>query len=172
MTQTTVHKGPARVYQDEEQALDEWKRCMGQFAAGVTVITALDSMGRAVGTTVSAFSSLSLRPRLLLVCLDRRSRTLEAIRHGGCFAVNMLAAGEGELALNFGRKGEDQFAGIAHARGFLGCPLLERVCARIECRLETIHDGGDHDILIGSPVRVEVMPENAPLVYYAGRFVP
>jgi 3-hydroxy-9,10-secoandrosta-1,3,5(10)-triene-9,17-dione monooxygenase reductase component len=102
----------ADALQDEKLKLSQWKQSMGQFASGVVVITARDASGNAVGTTVSAFSSVSLQPRLLLACLDRQSRTLAAIRLSGCFAVNVLAAGEAQLAFNFGRKGSDQFAGV------------------------------------------------------------
>ncbi|MFZ3121058.1 MAG: flavin reductase family protein [Variovorax sp.] len=166
MTGTT-----AEVSQDAQLERARWKQSMGQFAAGVTVVTSRDAAGQAVGTTVSAFSSLSLQPRLLLVCLDGKSRTLAAIRHSGCFAVNVLAAGEEALAFRFGRKGNDQFAGVPHVDGALGCPLLEPVCTRIECHLEVIHAGGDHDILVGRPTQVDVMPGVAPLVYHAGRFL-
>ena len=162
----------ADALQDEKLKLSQWKQSMGQFATGVVVITARDASGNAVGTTVSAFSSVSLQPRLLLACLDRQSRTLAAIRQSGCFAVNVLAASEAQLAFNFGRKGSDQFAGVSHVYGVLGCPLLDRVCTRVECHLEAIHAGGDHDILIGRPEQVEVMAGDAPLVYYAGRFLP
>jgi|SRR5471032_2380670 len=156
---------------DDQAELLLWKRSMGQFASGVTVITTVDAQGNPLGTTASAFSSLSLRPRLLLVCLDHNSRTLAAIRQHGSFAVNVLTADAAELAFVFGRKGDQQFVGIPHNWGALGCPLLEQVCTRIECHIEAIHEGGDHSILVGRPERVQVMDEAIPLVYHGGQFI-
>jgi flavin reductase (DIM6/NTAB) family NADH-FMN oxidoreductase RutF len=172
MSATMPSAGEAAASQDVQMQVSQWKQSMGQFAAGVVVVTARDASGEPVGTTVSAFSSLSLQPRLLLVCLNRQSRTLAAIRQSGCFAVNVLAAGEAQLAFKFGRKGADKFAGVSHVDGVLGCPLLGPVCTRVECHLEAIHAGGDHDILVGRPEQVEVMADKGPLVYHAGRFLP
>ncbi|QJI37100.1 flavin reductase family protein [Pseudomonas sp. ADAK13] len=171
MSQSTlVHIGD-NITDDEQAELFLWKRSMGQFVSGVTVITTADPKGNPLGTTVSAFSSVSLRPRLLLVCLDQNSRTLAAIRQHGSFAVNVLTADAAELAYVFARKGDQQFVGIPHNWGALGCPLLEQVCTRIECHIDAIHEGGDHCILVGRPEGVQVMDEAAPLVYHGGQFI-
>lgn len=149
----------------------DWRRTMGQFPSGVTIVTS--RVGEeAVGTTVSAFSSLSLDPMLLIVCLDHNSQTRSAILRSGVFAVNILASGQQALALQFGRsKGGDKFSGIDFQTAETGSPLLPGACANIDCILERLIDGGDHDILIGRPRSLCINEDATPLIYHRGRFL-
>ena len=163
-------EAPENQYSEEDQ-ISRWKETMGLFASGLTVITAVDGDGGLTGSTVSAFSSLSLRPRLLLVCLDKRSRTLEVVRQSGRFAVNFLSDDARDLAFKFGSKEADKFAGVSWQQGYLGCPLLEQSCASIECWVEDIHEGGDHDILVGSPCQINRDMERSPLIYHRSKFI-
>ncbi|MDB5454756.1 MAG: flavin reductase domain protein FMN-binding [Caulobacter sp.] len=147
------------------------RRALGSFAAGVTVVTTqLD--GQLVGTTVSAFSALSLDPPLVLACLKRDSRTLAAVRQTAAFCVNILCAEQGELAHAFAKSGcDDRFALTAVEAGVTGAPLLAGCATHIECDLHAVHDGGDHEILVGRVLRVVVDEAKTPLVYVRGRFL-
>ena len=149
----------------------DFRKAMGSFAAGVTVVTTCQD-GRLVGTTVSAFSALSLDPPLVLVCLKRDSRTLAAVSETGGFCVNILAADQGPMAYAFAKSGcDDRFALTAVEAGVCGAPVLAGCAAIIECELHAAHDGGDHEILVGRVLRVAVDDSKAPLVYVRGGFL-
>jgi flavin reductase (DIM6/NTAB) family NADH-FMN oxidoreductase RutF len=149
-----------------------FREAMGHFATGVTVVTSVDANGEPVGTTASAVSSLSLDPPLMLVCFDRASLTLAAIRHHGAFVVNMLAAPQRELSANFARRGfAAAWDGVDHRPGFTGSPRLHDVLAIVECTVEYRLPGGDHEIIVGRVRDVEVAQEGtAPLVYWRGDY--
>lgn len=149
----------------------DFRKAMGSFAAGVTVVTVCHE-GRLAGTTVSAFSSVSMDPPLVLVCLKRDSRTLAALSRVGSFCVNILASDQGDLAHRFARSGaDDRFALTAVEAGACGAPLLSGAVAAVECELHAAHDGGDHEILVGRVLRVVVDEAKAPLVYVRGAFL-
>src|SRR5271166_2139153 len=134
---------------DADLTSEEFRRAVGHFATGVTVVTSVGPDGQPVGTTANAVSSLSLDPPLILVCFDRASLTLEAIRSHGAFVVNVLAAPQRELAANFARRGaEAVWAGVQHGPGPTGSPRLEGALATLECTVEHSLPGGDHEIVI------------------------
>lgn len=148
-----------------------WRAAMGSFASGVVIVTTLNGAGQPVGTTVSAFSSVSLEPPLLLVCLDQKSRTRAAVQKAGHFCINILAAHQGALARLFAGPGAtDRFANVATTPGVLGAPQIQGALVTVDCRLYALHAAGDHDILIGQGLRIEATP-GAPLVYSQGRFL-
>jgi flavin reductase (DIM6/NTAB) family NADH-FMN oxidoreductase RutF len=151
---------------------DELRLAMGRFATGVTVVTSRDRFGAPVGTTANAVTSLSLDPPLLLVCLERRSLTLAALREYGAFAVNVLAAPQREVSAAFARRGSDgAWAGVRHHACLTDCPALSDALATIDCRVERIHPGGDHEIVIGRAVDTQ-LPDSAPapLVFHEGGY--
>lgn len=149
----------------------DFRKAMGSFAAGVTVVTACHD-GRLVGTTVSAFSSVSMDPPLVMVCLKRDSRTLAALSQAGAFCVNILAQEQGNLAYRFAKSGaDDRFALTAVEAGVCGAPLLAGCVAAVECELHAAHDGGDHEILVGRVLRVVTDETKTPLVYVRGGFL-
>jgi flavin reductase (DIM6/NTAB) family NADH-FMN oxidoreductase RutF len=144
---------------------------MGSFAAGVTVVTVCHE-GRLVGATVSAFSSVSMDPPLVMVCLKRDSRTLAALSQARTFCVNILASDQGDLAHRFAKSGaDDRFALTAVEAGICGAPLLAGATAVVECELHAAHDGGDHEILVGRVLRVVTDETKTPLVYVRGGFL-
>lgn len=149
----------------------KWRDTMANFASGVTIITSIDELGNAVGSTVSAFSSLSLDPMLLLVCLDNRSRTLGHIEKQKSFAVNILSKDQKDVAFLFGSKTDDKFDRIDYLIGHHGLPLLKKTCVSIECELTAIHDGGDHKILVGKPLSLLQSETQAPLIFHKGQFI-
>ena len=150
----------------------EFRRAMGHFATGVTVITSVGRDGRPVGTTANAVSSLSLDPPLLLVCFDQSSQTLAAIRAYGAFAVNVLAAPQEELSANFARRGPTAvWDGVPHRPGLTGSPRLHGVLATLECTVEHRLPGGDHEIVVGRVRDAQTGDgESAPLLFWRGRY--
>lgn len=148
------------------------RHALGHFPTGVTVVTTVGADGGPVGTTASAFSSLSLDPPLLLVCLDRASETLAALADHGAFAINVLAEGQEHLSGNFARRGADSsWEGVSHRPGATGSPRLDGVLAVLDCRLEHRLDGGDHEIVIGRLHELEVAPgELSPLLHWRGSY--
>ena len=158
---------------DTDQITHERVRhALGHFATGVTVVTSRASDGAPVGTTVSAVSSVSLSPPLLLVCLERSSHTLAAIRSHCAFAINVLAEGQEHLSANFARRGAAAaWEDVRHRHGHSGSPVIDDVLAVLDCRLERCVDGGDHEIVIGLLLGLEAgTREQAPLLHYRGDY--
>jgi flavin reductase (DIM6/NTAB) family NADH-FMN oxidoreductase RutF len=148
------------------------RHALSHFATGVTVVTSRAPNGAPCGTTASAVSSLSLAPPLLLVCLDRSSQTLAAIREHTAFAINVLAEGQERLSVNFARRGT---AAIWEDVGFrvsaMGNPHLPGVLAAFDCRLERCLDGGDHEIVVGRLAALLHSAEDlGPLLHYRGSY--
>jgi flavin reductase (DIM6/NTAB) family NADH-FMN oxidoreductase RutF len=133
----------------------------------VTVVTALHR-GRPHGTTVSAFSSLSLEPPLIVVSLDRGSELLSILHETGRFGVNVLHEGQAEHALSFARKGADKFAGVEWD-GHGGLPRLPEATAWLACRAKELFPGGDH-VLVTGLVEDAERSELPPLVYRERNF--
>jgi len=148
----------------------EFRQAMGHFATGVTVVTSLGPDGQPVGTTASAVSSLSLDPPLVLVCFDRSSLTLRAVRAHRAFVVNVLAAPQRHLSANFARRGPAAaWDGVRHRPGPTGSPRLEGVLAALECTVESSFPGGDHEIVVGRVREVETGDgEASPLLFWRG----
>jgi flavin reductase (DIM6/NTAB) family NADH-FMN oxidoreductase RutF len=148
---------------------DEFRRACGRFATGVTVATVLDREGTPHGLTVSSFTSVSLNPPLILICLGHDVTVIDAFRAATHFGVNVLPAARRDLSERFARKGFDRFDGLAWERGATGVPLLPGVLASIECATHERFSSGDHDIFVGRMVRTKVT-EGDPLLYFAGRY--
>ncbi|MGE0490038.1 MAG: flavin reductase family protein [Vulcanimicrobiota bacterium] len=148
----------------------DYRDCIGNFATGVAIVTAGEG-GTKTGMTVNSLTSVSLEPPLLLFCPKNGSHTLEVIRRTGTFAVNLLTDGQGDLCGRFaGRCEGDRFAGVAHRTGpFTGAPLLDGCLARLECRIHAIHPGGDHSIVIGEVVGLDVGESASPLCFWTGK---
>jgi flavin reductase (DIM6/NTAB) family NADH-FMN oxidoreductase RutF len=150
----------------------EFRHAIGHFATGVTVVTSIGPDGVPVGTTANAVSSLSLDPPLILVCFDRASLTLEAVRSHGAFAVNVLAAPQQHLSSNFARRGlSAAWDEVRHRPGSTGSPRLHGVLAVLECTVEHRLPGGDHEIVVGRVREVETAADGvAPLLYWRGAY--
>jgi len=148
---------------------DRFRSVMGHFATGVTVVTATTPEGP-VGMTANAVASLSLDPLLLLVAIDNQARTLPAIRETGRFGVNVLHAGQEELARLFGSKRpeSEKFAGVPHTVHD-GIPVIEDALAWVGCRLERLIPGGDHTIGIGAVEAAEA-GDGDPLLWFRGSY--
>jgi flavin reductase (DIM6/NTAB) family NADH-FMN oxidoreductase RutF len=149
-----------------------FRDAIGHFATGVTVVTSVGADGEPVGTTASAVTSLSVDPPLVLVCFDRASQTLHAVRAHGAFVVNVLAAPQRHLSANFARRGlAAAWDGVRHRRGPTGSPRLAGVLAALECTVEHRLPGGDHEIVVGRVREVETSGHDAaPLLYWRGSY--
>lgn len=148
----------------------ELRRLMSRWTTGVAVVTSRDETGPR-GATTNALTSLSLDPPLVLVALDRDSNTLRAVRASGSFCVNVLAAGQDELARRFATKasGEEKLAGVPHDLAE-GMPVLHGALAWLVCALEQELAGGDHTILVGRPLEAGGDQDAQPLVFFGGRY--
>src|SRR5262245_40101805 len=145
-----------------------FRRCLGAFATGVTVITAQSGDQRA-GVTATSFSSVSLDPPLILWSVSRSARSFPVFRDATHFAVNILAASQVEVSQCFASPEPDRFAGMRWRPGVGGAPLLEGVVAHLECSTEAQYDGGDHLIIVGR-VRNFLQFEGAGLLFAEGRY--
>lgn len=144
----------------------DFRRALGQFATGVTVVTALDpESGQPEGVTVNAFASLSLEPPLILVCLTRMTRLALLLDSAGHFAVNVLAADQHRLSVAFARMDNDRFTGVAWRAWGSGAPILEGCVANLECSQFDRHDGGDHVIVVGRVERLACDENREPLLF-------
>jgi flavin reductase (DIM6/NTAB) family NADH-FMN oxidoreductase RutF len=148
---------------------DLFRAVLGRFASGITIITARDEHGTPHGMTVSAFSSLSLDPPLILVCIGHDATMAPLMARATSFAVNILSAGQEAVSRRFAGKVDDRFAGIGYHDGELGDPVLEEVLAWIQCRIVARHEAGDHVIVVGQAEQAGAT-DGKPLLYYRGGY--
>ena len=147
----------------------DFRRALGQFATGVTVVTTRASDGRRVGVTVNSFSSVSLNPPLILWSLSRQAPSFSDFSRASHFAINVLEASQHHLSRQFSTPLPDKFAGVELVEGIGGVPLLKGVIAQLVCRKVKEYDGGDHVIFLGE-VEEYRWSEGEPLVFHSGRY--
>lgn len=148
---------------------EEFRRSCGRFATGVTIASVLDSQGTPHGLTVSSFTSVSLEPPLVLICLGHQVTIIETFRAATYFGINVLNEHQRDLSESFARKGHDRFNRVRWYCGPSGVPLLEDVLAAIECRVYQRFLSGDHDIMVGEMLHAKVA-EGSPLIHFASRY--
>jgi (E)-2-((N-methylformamido)methylene)succinate hydrolase len=148
---------------------DVLRRILRRFAAGVTVITSINDASAPVGMTATAFSSVSLDPPMVLVCVNAGARTRHAIEGSTGYGVNILAEGQEAVARQFASSAADKFAGVAWRPGATGVPLIEGALATLECSVVQAVEAGTHIVYIGSVLAGEV-PGGEPLVYHDGSY--
>lgn len=146
-----------------------FRRALGNFATGVTVITAQDQNGNRVGVTANSFNSVSLDPALILWSIDKRSRSQDIFLKASHFTVNILSVDQINVSNNFARPIEDKFAGMSYTIGAGNSIVLDNCAAHFECELYQTLDGGDHIILIGKVVNFSDTGK-APLLYHQGAY--
>src|SRR5215207_8565473 len=147
----------------------EFRRALGSFVTGVTVITTRRRTGEYVGLTANSFNSVSLSPPLVLWSLSLFAPSLPAFQESPYFAVNILAADQTPLSQQFSRRAEDKFTGASFQEGMGGVPLLDGVAASFTCRNECRYYGGDHIIFVGAVVAFE-HTDREPLVFARGKY--
>jgi flavin reductase (DIM6/NTAB) family NADH-FMN oxidoreductase RutF len=146
-----------------------FRSVLGRFASGITVVTAVDEAGEDHGMTVTAFSSLSLDPPMILVCIDHEATLhpfLERLTH---FTANILSADQEAISRRFASEELNRFDGIGYTRGASGAPLIDDVLAHLECRVHALVPAGDHTIVIGE-VETASARDARPLLYYRGGY--
>ncbi len=133
------------------------------------MITSTDADGRPTGLTASAFTSVSLEPPLILVCVSHKSQSYPSILERGCFAVNFLRREQEDVSRRFATTRLDKFEGVPHRMSALGLPVLTEALAHVECVVVNKHIEGDHTVFIG---RVDACATNdgMPLMYFRGKY--
>jgi 3-hydroxy-9,10-secoandrosta-1,3,5(10)-triene-9,17-dione monooxygenase reductase component len=147
-----------------------FRHALGRFSSGVTVVTVRGDDDRDYGMTVSAFSSVSLRPPLVLVCIGDDATIAAAVAAAKLFAVSALSEGQEEIARRFADTDADRFDGTAVSRGTTGVALLDGAIAHIECAIVARHRGGDHTIVVGEVLSATAVEDGRPLVYQRGEY--
>jgi flavin reductase (DIM6/NTAB) family NADH-FMN oxidoreductase RutF len=150
---------------------ERFRHALGRWASGVTIVTSRAGE-RVHGMTVSAFSSVSLEPALVLVCADKTSDTHAVIAEAGFFAVNVLASEQQELSNRFASKKDEhrRFVGLETREAVTGAPLLPGCVAHLDCRVVASHEAGDHLIYVGRVEAAEEDGEREPLLYFQGGY--
>jgi flavin reductase ActVB len=152
---------------------DEFRSALGRFATGVTVITVNTSEGDVHGMTANSFCSVSLRPPLILVCVDQLAETYLHLHERGQFGVSVLKENQEALSEFFADPERNPDAayrlGIHYRKLGNGTPVLEDALANLDCRITTAHTAGDHTIFVAE-VREVVLGEGNPLLYFRGRY--
>ena len=143
---------------------------LGCFATGVTVVTCFDSEGRPFGLTANSFTSVSLDPPLLLVCIHRNANCASALSQSEHFAVNVLQTGQQPASIRFSRRDEERFGANDWSPGEFGAPVLKESLGVFECERHALHDGGDHHILVGHVVKASFDPSLDPLLFFRGKY--
>ena len=145
-----------------------FRRCLGQFSTGVTII-ATEHEGQRVGVTANSFSSLSLDPPLILWSIGRTSRAFPVFMEAPRFAISILAEDQVDVSQRFSSKDTDKFTGIAWQSGENGAPVIANSAARLECQTEARHEGGDHVLIIGRVTRF-AYEDRKVLIFSQGRY--
>ena len=143
---------------------------LGCFATGVTVVTCLDADDNPAGLTVNSFTSVSLDPPLLLVCVHKMAASAEALTSASHFAVNVLQTGQQPASIRFSRRDEDRFGATPWSCGEAGAPILLDSLGVFECERFAVYEGGDHHILVGRVVKASFDAGLDPLLYLRGRY--
>lgn len=151
----------------------EFRRLMGNWATGVTVVTMPTESGL-WGMTANSFTSISLEPTLVLVSVDRVTRTIGHLERSGAWAVNILAEDQEQLSRIFAMKEDSEertLARVSYRLGKSGAPLIDGCLATIECQTWATYDGGDHVLFLGEVQDAEVSESaERPLLFYHGRY--
>jgi len=146
-----------------------FRHACGRFPTGITIATVTDSTGAPHGLTVSSFTSLSLDPPLVLVCLGHAVTIIDCFRAARHLGISILAQDQQSISERFARRGQDRFDGLRWHSGEFDVPLIDGVLATIECAVHQRLSAGDHDILIGRMLRARIA-EGSPLVHWAGLY--
>lgn len=142
----------------------KFRDAMSTFASGVTVIGLRDAEGRFRGITVSAFSSVSMSPPIVLVCIARSSACNDELGKGIYFGVSILSEEQAELARHFAKSSGNKFGDVPFRFGRTSVPLIEGACTQLECVVRQRVEAGDHIIVLGEVIAAEVT-DTPPLVY-------
>jgi flavin reductase (DIM6/NTAB) family NADH-FMN oxidoreductase RutF len=147
-----------------------FRHVLGNFPTGVAVVTARDGGGAPAGLAIGSFTSASLDPPLVAFFPDRRSSSWPRIRDSGAFCVNILGADQVDVCQAFATPGGDRFADVGWRPAPSGSPIIDGVVAWIDCTVETIHEAGDHWLVLGRVRALDVARSTPPLVFFRGGY--
>jgi 3-hydroxy-9,10-secoandrosta-1,3,5(10)-triene-9,17-dione monooxygenase reductase component len=145
-----------------------FREVLGHFATGITIVTATEE-GQPVGFSCQSFAALSLDPPMVILAPAKSSTSWPRIARAGAFAVNILGEHQEAVCRAFAVSGGDKFDGVEWTPGMTGAPLIAGSLATVECTLGTIHEGGDHELVTGHVVNMEI-GEGSPLIFYRSGF--
>ena len=148
----------------------EFRRILGHFATGVTVLTTHHADGRPTGLTANAFCSVSLTPPLVLVCIDKNAESYTAFGESRVFCVNFLTQHQETLSRRFAKHGGEKFDGVGFRAGSAGCAILDGALGYLECQIRQEIDAGDHTIYLGEALDAAAGDDGEPLLYYRGGY--
>jgi flavin reductase (DIM6/NTAB) family NADH-FMN oxidoreductase RutF len=146
-----------------------FRTACGKFSTGITVVTVIDEDGQPYGMTANSFTSVSLDPPLVLICIDRKAAILPRLEAAKCIGINILAEDQKALSAQFARRGVNRFEAAGWFPGETGVPLLEGVLAYFECSMTAIFEGGDHRIFLAEVQHLKCF-EGRPLLYFASEY--
>jgi flavin reductase (DIM6/NTAB) family NADH-FMN oxidoreductase RutF len=147
----------------------DFRYVLGHFASGVTVVTTTDADDRPAGLTASAFTSVSLDPPLILICVDHKSQTYPALLERGRFAINILGVEQSDVSRRFASITLDKFDAITWHMSPFGLPLIDGALAHLECTTANTHVEGDHTIFVGL-IEHATATDGEPLMYFRGKY--
>lgn len=150
----------------------DFRRIMGHFVTGITVVTSVKADGQTYGITVNSFTSVSLEPLLVLICLDNRLSGFDSFREGKLFGVSILAEDQEDVSRYFAQRGLDRTQ-AQYSKGSTGIPLVAGALATLECEIVETFPGGDHTIFLGQVLACGLRPEaekRGALVYFKSRY--
>lgn len=154
---------------DLELDAHHFRKALGQYATGITIITTLDAMGKYVGVTANSFNSVSLHPPLVLWSLSKKSSSLPAFAQATHYGVSILAGNQEDLSVRFSMFKGDRFEGLEVIKTDSGVPLIPGALAHLECRIRNRHDEGDHFIMVGEVEKCDYR-EGQALVYRSRKY--
>jgi flavin reductase (DIM6/NTAB) family NADH-FMN oxidoreductase RutF len=143
---------------------------LGCFGTGVTVVTCLTGDGEPAGLTVNSFTSVSLEPPLLLVCIAKDAASAEPLTSAANFAINVLQTGQQPASIRFSTRDQDRFGATPWSCGEAGAPILKDSLGVFECERFAVYEGGDHHILVGRVVKASFDASLDPLLYFRGKY--
>ena len=171
--------GPPRFFGTKDMTTDsvttaidanDYRQVLGQYPTGVCAITATGPEGEPVAMIVGSFSSVSLSPPLVGFFPDKASSSWGKLRRCDHFCVNILGAHQQDVCRRLASKDPDKFVGTPHDLSSRGAPRLDDVVARIECVLHSITDAGDHELVLGEVIGLDVISDHPPLLFHRGRY--
>ncbi|HAX04399.1 MAG TPA: monooxygenase [Acidimicrobiaceae bacterium] len=146
-----------------------FRNVLGHFPTEVTAVTAVNN-GKPIGMAIGSFTSVSLDPPLVAFLPGKESGSWKEIREAGSFCVNVMGHDQMEVCGVMASRVEDKFEGVDWSPAPSGSPIINGSVAYIDCNIEVVHDGGDHDIVIGRVLELEVMDSKSPLVFFQGNY--
>lgn len=147
-----------------------FRQVLGHYPTGVCVVTAVEPDGTAAGMVVGSFTSVSLDPPLVGFFPDKGSTSWPRIERAGKFCVNVLASDQEQLCRRFAAKSGDKFADVSHRISTNGSPVLDDVVAWIDCTIHAVYEAGDHYIVLGRVMELDIARADQPLLFFRGKY--